>query len=733
MFKKFFIFTLLVSFLIPYFPALAKSEFNPHFIISDTELQSSNVWTRNDVQKFLDSKKSYLKDYEAADASGTPKLAADIIYEAAQNYQINPKYLLVTLQKEQSLITDDSPTQKQLDWATGYGVCDSCSTSDPRLEKYKGFGNQVDNAAGVMRWYYNNSDRGYIKKKGVSTVIDDQEIIPQSWATAFLYTYTPHIHGNQNFWRIWNTWFSQSYPDGSLLQGVSSTDVWLIQDGKKRKFANKSALLSRADPNMIIMVPDIELDNYSIGTPLAFPNYSLLRSPSQTYLLDNDTLRPFDSPETVGKLGFNPQEILDVSAEDIAGYATGATITATSIAPQGIIYQVTDLNNAYFVLKDNVLYPIFDKRIIDINFKNLPIEKHSRKDLSSFEIAATPIQYKDGTLIKTKDSSLTYVIEKGLKRRIADQDTFNALGYKASNVVITDDRTLFGIPEGEPLFLNSSLISSENKFLGDTEGEIKDLFNSSLPSYLVAEFPSGRILSGKNVDTKRSIASLTKLLTAYEALNQNFKNDSYTTYDSKKYGSSGNTLNLKQGEKIKNSDLLNAMLVGSFNNTARMVAQNSGLTEKAFLDQINKRLSEWGADNTTISDVTGLDEKNVSTPRDLLKIFTKVISNSSIKNSLNKPSFTFKSTLQKKTLAHTIKNTNQLLSTSNSDYKIIASKTGYTEEAGAVLIMLVESKKTKKQYVIITMGNEDYKNRFDEPGKIAVWISKNNITLAKKN
>jgi hypothetical protein len=450
-------------------------------------------------------------------------------------------------------------------------------------------------------------------------------------------------------------------------------------------------------------------------------------------LLDYDTIRPFESAETVAKLGFNPDEIIDVSANDITHYSIGSIITTTSTPPQGVIYQVTDLNNAYFILKNNTLSPIFDKRIIDINFKNIPLEKHTRQELSAFQIAATPVQFKDGTLLKTKDGTIIFVIEKGLKRRIADGDTFNALGYKTSNIVITDDRTIMGIPEGEPLFLNSSLISSQNKFLGDNESEIKDLFNSQLPSYLVAEFPSGRILSGKNVDTKRSIASLTKLLTTYEVLNQNFKKDDYTTYDSKKFASSGNLLTLKPGEKIKNSDLLTATLVGSYNNTARMVAQNSGLTETALLKQINTHLGEWGADNTKISDVTGLDEKNQSTPRDLLKIFTKVFSNSSIKSALNKSSFTFKSTLQKKPLTHTIKNTNQLFSTSDTNYKIIASKTGYTEEAGAVLIMLVESTITKKQFVIITMGNPDFQNRFTEPRKIAEWISKNNIPLAKQN
>jgi len=126
--------------------ARAQSNFNPNFIISDTETQDCS-WTRTDVAQFLNARGSWLRTYVGPDASGTAKSAADIIFESAQNYQINPKFLLVTLQKEQSLVTDNAPSQRQLDWAMGYGVCDSCSTDDPALDKYRGFGKQVDNAA----------------------------------------------------------------------------------------------------------------------------------------------------------------------------------------------------------------------------------------------------------------------------------------------------------------------------------------------------------------------------------------------------------------------------------------------------------------------------------------------------------------------------------------------------------------------------------------------------------
>ncbi|HSR88950.1 MAG TPA: serine hydrolase [Candidatus Udaeobacter sp.] len=724
--------SLLLGGLFLYLPLKVKAqiEFNPQFIISDEEMQSTANWTQSDVQRFLQDKGSYLATLVAEDPDGLQKTAAEIIYNTAVKYQINPKFLLVTLQKEQSLVTDDTPTQKQLDWATGYGVCDSCNLNSDSLLKYKGFGKQVDNAAGLIRWYYNNTGSSFVKKKDQNTTIDNQVIIPQSWATAFLYTYTPHIHGNKNFWNIWNTWFSQIYPNGTLLRSASSTEIWLIQNNVKRKFKNQATLLSRADPKMIVTVQDSELSNYQTGQEISFPNFSILKTANNFYLLDYDTLRPFASAEVVRQIGYNPDEFIDITDADIAGYQLGSTITASTTAPQGRIYQITDLNNSYYLFKDNTLYPIIDKSIITVNYKDLKIEKHKAKEIKNLTVADLPLSFKDGTLLRIGDSSNVYVTENNKKRLIADVNTFAALGYKRTNVISVNATTALNIPDGEPIFINGNLISSRNKYLGDSEIKIDDIFGSKIPAYLIAEYPSGRIISGKNIDESRSIASLVKLLVGYEALNQDFDLSKSSVYSKSKDSSQGNNLALKDGAKIKNADLLSAMLIGSTNNTARLIAQSSGLTEKSFIDNINKRLADWGADDTKVIDVTGLDAKNKSTARNLLKIFTRVMDNSDLKSALAKTKYTFKELAGKAgTPSHTITSPNSF-STTNKNYKIVAAKTGSTDEAGIVTAMLIQITKTKKQYTIITMGSTDQKNQ--EAEKIAKWISSTEVKLTSK-
>ena len=65
-----------------------------------------------------------------------------------------------------------------------------------------------------------------------------------------------------------------------------------------------------------------------------------------------------------------------------------------------MVYQITDLNNAYYLLKDNILTPIPEAKMVEVNFKNLEIEKHKLKDLAQYEIADLPVKFTDGTLLR---------------------------------------------------------------------------------------------------------------------------------------------------------------------------------------------------------------------------------------------------------------------------------------------------------------------------------------------
>lgn len=238
--------------------ALSGSDFNPGRIIDDSVFFNKDAMSVSDIQSFLQSKvpscdtnhtsgnSSYsppwtcLYQYREnttthANNIGNPSsnpagsiTAAQIIYNAAQSYNISPKVLLVLLQKEQSLITDTWPYPSQYRSATGYGCPDS-SVCD---SQYYGFYNQVTKAAYQFRRYATYPDQyNYVAGQNNNIPYNPnggcgyKTVYIQNQATAGLYNYTPYVpntaalnnlyglgdgcsaYGNRNFWRLYNDWF----------------------------------------------------------------------------------------------------------------------------------------------------------------------------------------------------------------------------------------------------------------------------------------------------------------------------------------------------------------------------------------------------------------------------------------------------------------------------------------------------------------------------------------------
>lgn len=277
--------------------ALSGSDFNSGRIIDDALFFNSNTMGPSDVQAFLNSKvpscdtngtqprggttraaygtsQGYpppytcLKDYAQAipnkgpDAyctggigSGT-KSAALIIYEVGQACGVSPKVLIVLLQKEQSLITDDWPWSIQYRSATGYG----CPDTAPCDAEYYGFFNQVYNAAHQFQRYakqpdlfnYGGGRTSYVQYNP-NAGCGGGNVGMQNQATAGLYNYTPYqpnaaalsnlygtgdgcsAYGNRNFWRMYNDWFGPTYTAVPFAWAYEGQ--WAYSDaGRTREF-----------------------------------------------------------------------------------------------------------------------------------------------------------------------------------------------------------------------------------------------------------------------------------------------------------------------------------------------------------------------------------------------------------------------------------------------------------------------------------------------------------------
>ncbi len=174
--------------------ALSGSSFLSGRIIDDSVFYDQGTMSATDIQNFLNAKvpvcdtngtqpyggttraaygasRGYpapytcLKSYSQSTPSRAPesglcagftagtKSASRIIFEVGQSCGINPQVLLVLLQKEQSLVTDDWPWSIQYRSATGYGCPDTAACD----AQYYGFFNQVYAAARQFKYYTINS------------------------------------------------------------------------------------------------------------------------------------------------------------------------------------------------------------------------------------------------------------------------------------------------------------------------------------------------------------------------------------------------------------------------------------------------------------------------------------------------------------------------------------------------------------------------------------------------
>ena len=458
--KSFVVLLVLFAFLIPFSGVLAQEEtpnpnFNPNHIISDAEILDYNALSEIEIQLFLESRNSYLANYSMLDPNTNQmKKASKIIYERCQANLISPKFVLVLLQKEQGLIEDQDPSQGSLDWATGYGCPDSGGCND----RWRGLWKQV-NSATLQFFDYIENDTDYTYQKGktysfnnkYSTSIQGKVIVtPFNKATAALYNYTPHVYnGNYSFWKLWNKYFAKTnYPNGSLLQAKGENGVWLIQDGKKRPFVSKGALSSRFDEKKIVQVDKNILDKYFVGAPIKFPNYSLIKSPRGTiFLLVDNKKRGFASSTVFKTFGYNPEEVMNASWEDINSYVDGLPLSATSTFPTGSLLQ-DKISGGVFWVEEGKKYPLHDKSLLTYKFKNKKITKATSNDLAKYP-TGEPILYGDGELISSPATKAVYLIDGGKKRPFASGEDFEKLGYKWGNIISVSPQFLSKYENGE--------------------------------------------------------------------------------------------------------------------------------------------------------------------------------------------------------------------------------------------------------------------------------------------
>ena len=178
-------------------------------------------------------------------------------------------------------------------------------------------------------------------------------------------------------------------------------------------------------------------------------------------------------------------------------------------------------------------------------------------------------------------------------------------------------------------------------------------------SYVLMDEVTGRVLKGKNIDSPKLIASITKIMTCILAIEAN-KLDDIVVVNESVLSSYGSGIYISLGEEIKLIDLLYGLMLRSGNDAALMIADYVGGDVDNFVLMMNKKAREVGMKNTKFVNPSGLDKNgigNYSTSYDMALLTRYAMQNDIYREIVKTKSYVAKSNLK----TYVWKNKNKLL------------------------------------------------------------------------
>jgi len=329
--------------------------------------------------------------------------SSSIIYYASQVYGVNPRVILATMQKEQSLTTAPNPTDRQISQAMGYGcpTTGSCSSAS-------NFFYQIDNGTWVLRYHYEhangnvtwwstasftcgNATQFYSTGlyPGNTVTFKDEAGVPyrtltiSNAATSAFYCYTPHTYNNHrngapnsanpagtlcyndsihpeygstgycytgsfNFVYWYEKWFGSSILPLAFKTYQSAT-VFIYKDGYKYAVPSMGLLQDYGvSPESIQTVTQTNADAIPFRPGNSQLLTHLIKTPSDTdldggsiYIVSVGKKYPLASMQQYLDFGFKDSDIAYLPMDYISSLPNGAgTLTSFLKTPASLVYKI---------------------------------------------------------------------------------------------------------------------------------------------------------------------------------------------------------------------------------------------------------------------------------------------------------------------------------------------------------------------------------------------------------
>jgi D-alanyl-D-alanine endopeptidase (penicillin-binding protein 7) len=246
----------------------------------------------------------------------------------------------------------------------------------------------------------------------------------------------------------------------------------------------------------------------------------------------------------------------------------------------------------------------------------------------------------------------------------------------------------------------------------------RDLLGNIVPDVraaaaIVYDPSTGEVIWEENSHEPRSIASLTKLMTAitFMADEPDLRQlVTVTTADTRR----ASVTYLRPGEKISYGDLLRLTLIASDNAAARTLARTSEGGTAAFVGRMNRMAAHLGLSNSRFTDPSGLDAGNVASAYDVSQLIARASADDRLAEIMRTP----RAEVRTNRRAIAVNSTNKLLGT---DVDVRGGKTGFISKAGYCLATLLQIPQGS-QVAVVVLGASNSTFRFWEARHLFHWV-----------
>jgi D-alanyl-D-alanine endopeptidase (penicillin-binding protein 7) len=255
------------------------------------------------------------------------------------------------------------------------------------------------------------------------------------------------------------------------------------------------------------------------------------------------------------------------------------------------------------------------------------------------------------------------------------------------------------------------------QFKTDVDGQL--IPDVRAEAAIVYDPESNEVLFEENSNDQRSIASITKVMTATVVLESDPDLSREVTVERADMRGASTTY-LRANERIQLGALLNLLLVASDNAAARVLARTWPGGTEAFVGRMNEKAAELGLEHTHYAEPSGLMASNVSSAYDMARLIAFASADERIGPIMRTRETVVKT--NRRTI--NIHSTNKLL----TDFDVRGGKTGFIRNSGYCLATLLKLPQGR-QIAVVVLGAGSSVTRFMETRHLVNWLSEKAKTL----